>query len=101
MKQSPNPGPKIDFFLSPEILKLGKSDPRVKMFFGDRIQNIDKAKKAQKIYKKEREWLVRTHFEKIYPTKKDQQLRKKERDELVRTHYETINKVEESNFVEK
>jgi hypothetical protein len=61
---------KIDFFLSPEILKLGKSHPRVQLFFGDRIQNIDKAKKAQKIYKKEREclqqrWLVRIIEEKI------------------------------------
>lgn len=56
---------KIDFFLSPEILKLGKSDPRVKMFFGDRIQNIDKAKKAQKIYKKERDLLIRIIKEKI------------------------------------
>ncbi len=56
---------KIDFFLSPQILKLGKSHPRVKMFFGDRIQNIDKAKKAQKIYKKECEWLVKIIKEKI------------------------------------
>jgi hypothetical protein len=53
------PREKIDFFLSPEILKLGKSDPRVQLFFGDRIQNIDKAKKAQKIYKKERDLLIR------------------------------------------
>ena len=71
MKQSPNPGlkkaplAKSDFFLSPEILKLGKSDPRVKMFFGDRIQNIDKAKKAQKIYKKERDLLIRIIKQKI------------------------------------
>ena len=56
---------KLDFFLSPEILKLGKSDPRVKMFFGDKIQDISKAKKAQKIYKKEREWLVRIIKQKI------------------------------------
>jgi len=56
---------KIDFFLSPEILKLGKSDPRVKMFFGDRIQNIEKAKKAQKIYKKERDLLIKIIKQKI------------------------------------
>ena len=56
---------RLDFFLSPEILKLGKSNPRVKMFFGDKIQDINKAKKAQKIYKKEREWLVRIIKQKI------------------------------------
>jgi hypothetical protein len=69
MKQSPSmevkTAAKSDFFLSPEILKLGKSDPRVKMFFGDRIHNIDKAKKAQKIYKKERDLLIRIIKEKI------------------------------------
>jgi len=59
------PALRLDFFLSPEILKLGKSDPRVKMFFGDKIQDINKAKKAQKIYKKEREWLVRIIKQKI------------------------------------
>lgn len=56
---------KLDFFLSPEILKLGKSDPRVKMFFGDKIQDISKAKKDQKIYEKEREFLVRIIKQKI------------------------------------
>jgi len=65
MKEMTNPGQKSDFFLSPEILKLGKSDPRVKMFFGDRIQNIEKAKKAQKIYKKERDLLIKIIKEKI------------------------------------
>lgn len=54
-----------DFFLSPEILKLGKSHPRVKMFFGDKIENIKEAKKTQRLHKKEREQLIRTHFEKI------------------------------------
>jgi len=70
MKNAPEsnfvaPLAKIDFFLSPEILKLGKSDPRVKMFFGDRIQNIEKAKKAQKIYKKERDLLIKIIKQKI------------------------------------
>ena len=50
---------KLDFFLSPEILKLGKSNPRVKMFFGNKIQDIENAKKEQKKHKKERESLVR------------------------------------------
>jgi hypothetical protein len=58
-------GVKIDFFLSPEILKLGKSDPRVKMFFGDKIKFIEDAKKEQKKYKKEQDSLVRIIKQKI------------------------------------
>ena len=57
---------KVDFFLHPDILKKGKTDPRVRKFFGDeKIKNIVECKKQNLQHKKDLKSLQKIHITKL------------------------------------